>query len=84
MTETTLGGRPCRDCGAEMAWAKWRDSGKGIPLNPEPDVERGNLILHEDGTVEKCTYLAAARERGDDLYVTHFATCPSADNFRKS
>jgi hypothetical protein len=80
----SLGGRPCRDCGAPMIWARWADSGKGIPLNAEPDPERGNLVLHSDGTVEKVTYLAEARKRGDDLYVTHFATCPAADSFRKS
>lgn len=68
-----------------MIWAKWRDSGKGIPLDAEPNREKGNLVLHEDGTVEKLKGLDldAARERGDDLFITHFATCPQADSFRR-
>lgn len=79
-----LGGRPCRDCGAEMLWAKWKDSGKGIPLDAEPTA-KGDLVLHDDGTVEKLKGLEldAARERGDELFLTHFATCPNADSFRK-
>lgn len=85
MTETALGGRPCRDCDAPMVWARWKDSGKGIPLDPEPNAEKGNLVLADDGTVEqlKGLELEAARLRGDELYVTHFFTCPNADTFRK-
>lgn len=85
MAAPHLGGRPCRDCGAAMIWAKWQDSGKGIPLNAEPDPDDGNLRLHADGTVERLSGgdLTAARVDEEDLYLTHFATCPHADSFRK-
>lgn len=77
-------GRPCRACGAAMVWGKW-PSGKGVPLDAEPSSQ-GDIRLQPNGDAEKLTglQLDSARDGGEQLYVTHFATCPSADSFRKS
>lgn len=68
----------CSTCGAPIRWAKTA-AGKNIPLDPDP-VPLGNLYLDEDGvamTVTKDLGRSVAR------YVSHFATCPDADEHRK-
>lgn len=76
-------GRPCRACGASMIWGKW-PNGRGVPLDAEPSAD-GNIRLQRDGSAEilKGVQLAPARQRKERLFITHFATCPNADSFRK-
>lgn len=66
----------CKSCGASIIWARALDSGKAIPLNPEPKVG-GNLEL-KDGAVQ-----VVRPSRTIKLYVSHFATCPNANQHRK-
>lgn len=56
------------------------------PLDTKPDREKGNLRLD----LRTMTYdvltgedLTAARERGEDLYLSHFVTCEFRKRFRK-
>ena len=61
----------CRSCGAAIIWAT-TTAGKRMPLDPKPiSVAIGEGVTN-GGTVEI--------RRG---YVSHFATCPSADQHRK-
>lgn len=76
----------CRGCGKEIAFIKTK-AGKSMPVNPEakyyvPD-ERGNAYVTIEGAVEK----GREPERNDPEtrigYISHFATCPARDAFRK-
>jgi hypothetical protein len=79
----------CRSCGAEIKWARTEKNGKPIPVDPEP-VEGGNLELHADDDGELVARALCGQEQtlpGMDLpdrYVSHFATCPNADQHRKA
>jgi hypothetical protein len=57
-------------------------TGKAMPLDAEPTVD-GNIILDAMGkayVVDADEYVNPKVAR----YTSHFATCPSADEFRKS
>lgn len=82
----------CASCGAEIRWAISINV-KPMPLDRVPDPERGSLILLEGEaraplalTLTNLTgpARAAAERHGVDLYVTHFATCPSVAEHRRS
>ena len=74
----------CKSCTAEVFWARTA-SGKLIPIDAEP-VEGGNVHVvtrRVDGT--PATVRVAKEELvhpGYDTYVSHFATCPSANEHR--
>lgn len=63
----------CSSCGADILWIKTM-TGKAMPLNAKP--EKRVVLLTNDVT---------GLQRGDvrDTYVSHFASCPQADAFRK-
>lgn len=65
----------CSSCKQPIRWAK-TESGKAIPLNPEPQPG-GNLEL-KDGVARVVQPHPAVK-----LYVSHFATCAHADAHRK-
>lgn len=85
----------CKSCGAEIIWIKTK-SGKAMPCNPQkisyrtappfPDVDQlcGNgqvlTLITPDGRVARGTFDPASEKIG---YVSHFATCPAADSFRR-
>lgn len=86
----------CRSCGAEVQWVVMHPSGKRNPLDPAPDRERGNIVICDTpelaeihsvpegrGVAFPREVATAARGRGVDLFVSHFATCPSAASHRK-
>lgn len=61
----------CKGCGREMVWAK-TPAGKNIPLERVPngyEVSGGQAI--EIGTL-------------DGVYISHFLTCPKANQFSGS
>lgn len=68
----------CRSCGAPVRWERTA-AGKPIPLDPEPRPD-GNLAFRDDGRV-----YSLPQSTLDDVprYVTHFATCPHANQHRK-
>ena len=81
----------CTACGAPMRWA-YTENGKRIPLDIDPNtgelatVNNGNLALTgEDRTVAGQTLpVVAYVKAGTGPHITHFATCPAADRFRKT
>jgi hypothetical protein len=75
----------CKRCEAEVRWATWRKSGKRMPVDAEP-VADGDLWLSialMDGAQVMCVDKAGAAP-GRNRYVSHFKTCPFADQERRS
>lgn len=77
----------CRGCGAPIIWIKTA-AGKSMPCDAEPitywqDSTGSNKIVTPNGEV------LSARLEGDPQkatsigYISHFATCPAADKFRR-
>jgi hypothetical protein len=73
----------CRSCGAPVLWAVTAE-GKRMPVDAEP-APAGNLIV--DQTARPWTVRVVPP---DDLligdpprYLSHFATCPHANEHRK-
>ena len=77
----------CESCKAPTRWAE-TDSGNWMMVDPQPS-ERGNLRLRDRGTeppgVSRLGTREAqlARHAGEDLYISHFATCTNADKHRR-
>lgn len=72
----------CRSCGAAIRWER-TVAGKPIPLDPEPRDD-GNLGIRDDGRVYSLgTPGQGALDLGVPRFVTHFATCPNADEHRR-
>lgn len=85
----------CRSCRAPVLWVEMK-SGKKNPLDPQPDIKRGNVMIVRDpldadlydckvGQAVALSDRAAdvERFRGVKLYISHFATCPRAGQHRK-
>jgi hypothetical protein len=81
--------QPCRGCGKPIVWAALVDergelvtnengSPKCIPLDPRAPVYElksyTDRSLGADGKAREC-------RRISDAYVSHFATCPAANQF---
>lgn len=73
----------CKSCGADIIWKK-TIKGRTIPLDPEP-TQKGNVIISEAGEALVYNSPAAIAPRYADAprYLSHFATCPNADQHRK-
>ena len=78
----------CRGCGAEIAFIK-TVKGKTMPVNPESIyfIPAGgpNTYVMIDGTVERGRE-PTWEDQGTPTqigYISHFATCPERDKFRK-
>ena len=76
----------CRACQQEIAFIK-TVKGKSMPVNPEPVyfVPAGgpNTYVMITGEVERGREPAYADKDTRIGYISHFATCPEADKFRK-
>lgn len=70
-------------CGAEIVWAVVDASGKRIPLDPLP-IDNGNIAYLSSDT-DHVEYVMPGGGLFEErmLFVSHFATCPNADQFRK-
>lgn len=73
----------CKSCGAPILWAK-TIKGRLIPLDPDPSP-KGNIVIGEAGTalVFNSPAAIAPRLEGEPRYLSHFATCPNADQHRE-
>lgn len=73
----------CRSCHASIIWAK-TEGRKMMPVDAEP-VEDGNIELTATGNPWPMAspYPPAGFPRADLLYVSHYATCPDAEKWRK-
>lgn len=85
----------CSSCSAAIEWAV-TEKGKRMPVDAEP-VEGGTILLqhfhvgeppvaHVTTADERDELAVQARNRGDTLrlFVSHFATCPNADQHRSA
>ena len=80
----------CRSCGAVIVWIKTR-GGKNMPCDPEliafkESREGGDLFVMKDGTTRRGIRYAdgnAAQAELQTGYISHFATCPHADEHRR-
>lgn len=74
----------CRSCGAEVLWVKLVPTNRLNPLNPTP-TRGGNIrmlgtrkaVARVLGKVELAESLAT-----EELYTSHFVTCPNAKQHR--
>lgn len=74
----------CRSCGASIIWLP-TESGKKMPCDAKPipytEDPAGNLTLvTSDGRVVRAKADATSDFVG---YVSHFATCPDANKWRR-
>ncbi len=68
---------PCRGCGKPIVWAH-KPEGGVIPLDPRPPVYK---LIHSYDEQTKQTTLRC--ERKLQSMVSHFATCPKANDFSR-
>jgi hypothetical protein len=75
----------CRSCGAPVQWGRVEPSGKAIPLDPEPTAT-GNLVVVRATYGAHGELVPVVRYVGADTagerFVSHFVTCPDADQWR--
>ena len=79
----------CKSCGARIIWCV-TEQGKRMPVDRQPSNDGTVHVFEcpEDGT-DMCEVLGdilkreLAREQGEFLYKSHFATCPNAKQHRK-
>lgn len=74
----------CRSCGTKIDWIK-TITGKNMPLDPDyiqySEAKQGDVLVTDGGVVYKVDHskdLPSVKGR-----VSHFATCPDANNWRK-
>lgn len=72
----------CKRCPAMFYGIKTAKSWMPVDIESAPN---GNIRLNADGTADVLGKQAAeeARARGEQLHLSHFVTCPAADEFRK-
>ena len=71
----------CKSCGAEIYWLR-TERGKWVPLDAVP-VPDGNVIVGDDGTARYVARHAAELPPDVPRYVSHFSSCPQAQEWRK-
>jgi hypothetical protein len=70
----------CRSCGQKVQWVM-TEKGRRMPVDLQP-VYAGNIILKDrSGNVPLAIYVKPDPQF--KRYISHFATCPSADKWRK-
>ena len=77
----------CRSCSAEIVWLRIRPGGRRMPVDLEPSPA-GNILADlsaAGGVVLSAAALRVVKEETPDepLYVSHFATCPQAGEWRR-
>lgn len=63
----------CKGCGNPIVWAVNPATGKRVPLDPKAPIYR--VVELPNGECE------ALRESDGELMVSHFSTCPKANDF---
>ena len=78
--------KPCRGCGKEIAFIK-TVKGKSMPVDPDSVyfVPEGgpNTYVTIDGEVVRGREPHYADKETQIGYVSHFATCPERDKFKR-
>jgi len=72
----------CRSCGAPIKWVVTQKN-RRMPVDLEP-VEGGNIELHPQGEFRPpLAVYHSIRPPGIKYYISHFATCPKAEQHRR-
>lgn len=73
----------CGSCHSEIEWAT-SEAGRAIPIDAQP-VDDGNLAVRRVGNELHSRVVKPDDELGPDEKrgVSHFATCPNANQHRK-
>lgn len=71
----------CRSCGAEIIWAR-TVAGRLIPLDAEPAERPKGIFRLEEALLDGGPQIAISAA-SDPVYISHFATCPHADEHRR-
>jgi hypothetical protein len=75
----------CRSCKKPLYWITVNKTGKKNPLDPEPDLLRGNVrIINDQAFILHNEAAEHLRERGEALYLSHFSTCPHSPKQHKN
>ena len=70
---------PCKGCGKRIIFAENED-GAMVPLDPSPPCYELQ-VQHEASNAGYSSKLVAVRR--ETTYVSHYVTCPKADQFSK-
>ena len=68
-----------------MIWLRIRPAGRSMPIDAEPAPD-GNVsanLTAGTGVVLSGALLEAVRSTDEPLYLSHFATCPHAGEWRR-
>ena len=77
----------CKSCGAEIIWLK-TTSGKSMPCDAvqvmywQRDKAKGKVVT-PNGEVLSCEFEGDHAQATGMGYIPHWATCPSADKFKR-
>lgn len=72
----------CRSCQASIIWAITA-SGKRIPIDAEPAERPSGLFRLEPAAPGYEFWPRAISVSSERVYLSHFVTCPNADQHRK-
>lgn len=77
----------CKSCNQEIRWIKL-ESGKMHPCEPKPityrDCDNGDKLITLDGGVIHVVHGIATAPIEESIgFVSHFANCPQADQWRR-
>lgn len=78
----------CRACGAPIGFIKTK-AGKTVPVDEKsvnflPDPEGKELFVLVDGSTQRGARVEEESNSSQIGFISHFATCPEADRFRKA
>jgi len=82
-----MGMSKCRACGASIKWVKTK-TGKNMPCNAKvvwyvADANGSQNIVLITGDVVRGETAATPNEATSIGYISHFATCPRAKQFKR-
>lgn len=77
----------CRACGANIVFIKMR-TGKWMPCDERTvayweDPDGANTVITEKGEAVRCRLKGEPQRITGSGRISHFATCPAADSFRR-
>lgn len=76
----------CESCQASIVWARTQ-RGERMPVDADPSPA-GNVVVTGEGRERRAGVLtkgqaAGARAAGQELFLSHFASCPMASDHRR-
>lgn len=77
----------CKGCGAEIIWIRTL-GGKSIPCDPEQvtyweKAKAKGKVVTPNGEALSCEFSGELNKATGVGYVSHWSTCPCADQFRR-